>query len=85
MLKRLPADTFLNVNVPDLPEEPAPSLHCHASGAKQYDGMIVDKIDPRGRNYYWIGSVDIKFNDIDGTDYHAVARGHISVLRFILI
>ena len=41
--------------------------------------MIVDKIDPRGRNYYWIGSVDIKFNDIDGTDYHAVARGHISV------
>ncbi len=41
--------------------------------------MIIDKVDPRGRNYYWIGSVDLNFIDIEGSDYAAVSRGHISI------
>jgi 5'-nucleotidase len=77
--KGLPPDTFLNVNVPDLPEEQlkAPLITCQ--GKRSYEGTIVDKVDPRGRNYYWIGTADLSFRDIPGTDYHAVSRGHVSI------
>jgi 5'-nucleotidase len=75
----LPNDTFLNVNVPDLPEEQLLSPAITSQGKRRYEGMIIDKVDPRGRNYYWIGTVDVNFHDIEGTDYHAVSRGHISI------
>ena len=75
----LPPDTFLNVNVPDLPEDQllAPLITCQ--GKRSYEGTIVDKVDPRGRNYYWIGTADLSFQDIPGSDYHAVSRGHVSI------
>jgi len=75
----LPNDTFLNVNVPDLPVgELLPPL-VTTQGKRRYEGMIIDKVDPRGRNYYWIGSVDLNFLDIAGSDFSAVSRGHISI------
>lgn len=75
----LPRDTYLNVNVPDLPADRlAPSLVTR-QGKRSYEGTIVDKVDPRGRNYYWIGTLDQSFEDIPGTDYHAVTRGHVSI------
>ncbi|HJV64908.1 MAG TPA: 5'/3'-nucleotidase SurE [Geomonas sp.] len=77
--KGLPPDTFLNVNVPDLPEERLlpPLITCQ--GKRSYEGTIVDKVDPRGRSYYWIGTADQSFKDIPGSDYDAVSRGHISI------
>ena len=77
--KGLPPDTFLNVNVPDLPEDRllAPLITCQ--GKRSYEGTIVDMVDPRGRNYYWIGTADLSFQDIPGTDHHAVSRGHVSI------
>jgi 5'-nucleotidase len=77
--KGLPPDTFLNVNVPDLPEERLlpPLVTCQ--GKRGYEGTIVDKVDPRGRSYYWIGTADLSFRDLPGSDYHAVSRGHVSI------
>jgi len=75
----LPRDTFLNVNVPDLPPEVLQPPLITTQGKREYDGMIVDKVDPRGRSYYWIGTVDLKFHDLAGSDYAAVHRGHISI------
>jgi len=75
----LPRDTYLNVNVPDLPAERLlpPLITCQ--GKRSYEGTIVDNVDPRGRNYYWIGTADLSFQDIPGSDYHAVSRGHVSI------
>lgn len=75
----LPPDTFLNVNVPDIPGDRLLPPLITSQGKRRYEGMIIDKVDPRGRNYYWIGSVDVNFLDIEGSDYAAVSRGHISV------
>jgi len=75
----LPGDTFLNVNVPDLPAELIKAPLITSQGKRRYGGMIIDKIDPRGRNYYWIGTVDVDFYDLAGTDYYAVSRGHVSI------
>lgn len=75
----LPPDTFLNVNVPDLPAERLLPPLITSQGKRSYEGTIVDKVDPRGRNYYWIGTADQSFRDIPGSDYHAVVRGHVSI------
>lgn len=75
----LPKDTFLNVNVPDMPADSLLSPVITSQGKRLYEGMIINKVDPRGRDYYWIGSVDLNFLDIEGSDYTAISRGHISV------
>ncbi len=75
----LPPDTFLNVNIPDLQGKELLSPWITSQGKRRYEGLIVDKVDPRGRKYYWIGSGEQTFLDIEGTDYHAVSRGHISI------
>jgi 5'-nucleotidase len=75
----LPNDTFLNVNIPDLPTAKLLQPLITSQGKRRYEGMIIDKVDPRGRNYYWIGTVDLNFLDIEGSDYSAVTRGYISI------
>ncbi|UFS69459.1 5'/3'-nucleotidase SurE [Geomonas sp. RF6] len=77
--KGLPPDTFLNVNVPDLAHDTLQPPLITSQGKRRYEGTIVDKVDPRGRSYYWIGTADLNLQDLPGTDYHAVSRGHISV------
>jgi 5'-nucleotidase len=75
----LPSDTFLNVNVPDLPHDRLGAPLITSQGKKRYQGAIVNNVDPRGRQYYWIGSIEPEFLDIEGTDYAAVSRGHVSI------
>ncbi len=77
--KGLPGDTFLNVNVPDLPCDSLLPSRVTSQGKRRYEGNIVGKLDPRGRKYYWIGSAQLSFLDLEGTDYHAVSRGHVSI------
>jgi len=75
----LPKDTFLNVNVPDLRPDLLRTPIVTTQGKRRYEGTIVDKVDPRGRSYYWIGTADLDFLDIDGSDFAAISRGHISI------
>lgn len=75
----LPKDTFLNVNVPDSPDPLSSPPLVTTQGKRCYDGTIVDKVDPRGRSYYWIGTVDLDFLDTEGSDFAAVKRGFISM------
>lgn len=72
----LPNDTFLNVNVPA--GVPAGSKITR-QGKRRYDEMIVEKVDPRGRKYYWIGGGQCQFEEIPGSDFMALAEGFISV------
>ncbi len=79
MANGLPEDTFLNVNVPDCPvEEIRPPLVTR-QGKRSFVGNVIDKTDPRGRKYYWIGSGEADFNDYEGTDFHAINRKHVSI------
>lgn len=75
----LPKDTFLNVNVPDSPGTLSLPPLVTTQGKRRYEGTIVDKVDPRGRSYYWIGTADLDFHDIEGSDFAAVKRGQISI------
>jgi 5'-nucleotidase len=39
----------------------------------------VKNEDPRGRTYYWIGAGKLDFQNLEGTDFHAVHNGYVSV------
>ncbi len=77
--RQLPPDTFLNINVPDLNYSEILPAMITSQGKRRYEGLIIDKIDPRGRKYYWIGSGVQNLQYIPGSDFDVVGRGHISV------
>ncbi|MBE0596921.1 MAG: 5'/3'-nucleotidase SurE [Desulfuromonadales bacterium] len=74
--RRLPPDTFLNVNVP---ARQVRGVRLTRQGRRRYGDVVVENIDPRGRKYYWLGGGELGFQDLEGTDFHAVCRGYISV------
>lgn len=72
----LPADTFLNINLPK--GEPR-GMKLTRQGKRRYADAVVRNVDPRGRNYYWIGAGDLVFQDLPGTDAYAVDHSYVSV------
>jgi 5'-nucleotidase len=72
----LPADTFINTNVPD--RKPL-GVKLTRQGKRVYEDAVVEKRDPRGRSYYWIGAGELGFQNLAGTDFHAVHNGYVSV------
>lgn len=77
--RRLPVDTFLNVNVPHVEADRFTGVRLTRQGKRVYGDLVIENTDPRGRKYYWIGAGDLDFKDVDGTDFHAVHRGAISI------
>ena len=47
-------------------------------GYRRYHQVVVEKVDPRGRKYYWIAGTP-EWREEDGTDYSAIAAGYASV------
>jgi len=75
----LPPDTFLNVNVPDTDGREISAYKITRQGKSIYDNAIVEKVDPRGGKYYWLGGTDIKCKKIPGSDFAAVSQDFISI------
>jgi 5'-nucleotidase len=79
ILKGLPVGTLLNVNVPNLSKENIKGIRVTKQGKRVYGEPIVEKIDPRGRKYYWIGGNELRFLSIEDSDLVAVSEGFVSV------
>jgi 5'-nucleotidase len=74
----LPQFSFLNINIPYLGKKPFNGMQITRLGRRVYNDVIVEKVDPRGRNYYWIAG-DPEWSDVEGSDFAAVSRGMVSV------
>lgn len=75
----LPARTFLNVNVPNLPLARIKGYQATVQGESIYDQRMVRRTDPRGNDYYWITGAIPRGEAVPGTDFAAVAEGYVSV------
>jgi len=75
----LPRDTLLNVNVPNLPVEKVHGVAITRQGRRVYSETVVQKIDPRGKAYYWIGGAAPMWQSLGETDHEAVSAGWISL------
>ncbi|WP_252180071.1 5'/3'-nucleotidase SurE [Endozoicomonas sp. 4G] len=75
----LPEGTLLNVNVPDRSYEELNGLAVTRLGHRERAEKPVQVLDPRGNPAYWIAPVGKEQDAGEGTDFHAVARGFVSV------
>lgn len=75
----VPPDTILNVNVPDLPWEALGGFRVTRLGHRHKAEPVVRDRDPRGRPIYWVGPAGAEQDAGEGTDFHAVAAGCVSV------
>jgi len=71
--------TILNVNVPDLPFDEIQGFRATRLGYRHRAEPVVKARDPRGRKIYWVGMAGPGQDAGPGTDFHAVASGHVSV------
>jgi len=75
----LPDDTLLNVNVPNMAKDDIAGVRMTRMGKRVYGDMIVEKRDPRGRKYYWIGGDHLSSEEVPGSDLEAVEENHVSI------
>jgi 5'-nucleotidase len=66
---------LLNVNVP-AGVEPTGYVVTRL-GKHSYGFDVIEKLDPRGRKYYWIGGTEYQHEDIPGSDCNAVLRDRL--------
>lgn len=75
----LPAYTLLNVNVPDAPLDQIGGVRATRLGRRHPSGQLVKDTDPRGREIVWIGAAGEAEDAGEGTDFHALSDGWVSV------
>jgi len=75
----IPKGGVLNVNVPDMPMEKIKGYRFTRQGKRAYGNLMIEKKDPHGRSYYWIGGDVNGYKSVDGSDCDAVMNGFISI------
>ena len=73
------SDQVLNVNVPDLPIEQIKGVKVTRCGARHKAEGMVRTLDPSGKEIFWLGPVGETQDAGEGTDFHAVANGYVSI------
>jgi len=76
---QLPSRTVLNVNIPDLPLAQIKGFQLTRLGHRLRASDVEPTLDPRGRRAFWIGVAGDPADSGEGTDFHAVANGYVSV------
>ncbi len=75
----LPADTILNVNVPDRAWAALAGFEVTRLGHRHRAEPCVPQLDPRGRQVWWIGPAGPEQDAGLGTDFDALRRGFVSI------
>jgi 5'-nucleotidase len=78
-VRPLAADTIINVNVPDIPYEELRGFRATRLGHRHKAEPVVRMTDPRGHAVYWVGPAGPEQDAGQGTDFHAVRNGFVSV------
>ena len=76
----LPPKTLLNVNVPRMSIDEVGSVHITRLGNRHYPtDELVERHDPWGKPYYWLGGASAIDDAYNGSDTAAVRRGFVSI------
>jgi 5'-nucleotidase len=75
----LPADTILNINVPDVPYEQMKGFQATRLGTRHPSENATRMISPRGETLFWIGAAGDIWDAGEGTDFGATEAGWVSV------
>lgn len=70
---------LLNVNVPAVPAAMLKGMQVTRLGKRHKAEPVIKTENPRGETIYWIGAAGEARDDGEGTDFHAVAQGFVSI------
>lgn len=79
-----PADVFINVNIPDVPARSVTGIRVTRQGKRKIGDELIERLDPRGRTYFWIGEMWTEDQGKRGTDLAAVNANAVSVTPLYL-
>jgi len=74
-----PANTILNINVPDIPWSEIKGFKATRLGNRHRSEGVVIQDDPRGEPMYWVGPPGEAQDAGEGTDFHAVSENFVSI------
>ena len=75
----LPEGTILNVNVPACDYDQIKGMKITRLGHRSRPDSPIAMTDPRGHTVWWIGGVGKPLMAEEGTDFHAVDSGYVSI------
>ena len=75
----LPKGTLLNVNVPNLPENEIAGILVTKQSKAKWDDIYEKRIDPYGRDYYWLTGKMVEIENELHTDQVAIKNKFVSV------
>jgi 5'-nucleotidase len=70
---------LVNVNVPAVTPEECEGIEVTRLGKRVYQDELVQRVDPRGIPYFWIGGPPPSGLAVPGTDFHAVVNRRVAV------
>jgi len=70
---------LLNINVPDIAREAVRGYRITRLGRRHKAESVVKAQNPRGETVYWVGAAGAAADAGEGTDFHAVGSGYVSV------
>lgn len=76
---QFPKRTIININVPDVPYEQLTGFEITRLGHRARSDNPVLTTNPRGRECYWISAAGEGADAGEGTDFHAIAQGKVSI------
>ena len=75
----LPKDLLLNMNVPNCPLTKIAGVTMTSLSQRRYLNPIIEKVDPRGRHYYWIAGERVSWQRKKTSDHEAVSNRMVSI------
>ena len=79
LVKPLPRGTFLNVNVPNVPEAEIRGIAITRMGSSMYEDKYDRRIDPRNRVYYWLTGTKRENGEGIESDDGAIQQNMVSI------
>jgi 5'-nucleotidase len=70
---------LLNVNIPNLAYDELRTIVATRLGKRHESEAVIKAHDPHGREIFWIGLAGAAKDAGEGTDFHAAAKGYVSI------
>lgn len=73
------SNVLININFPDVAHTQVSGIELCRQGKRKLGDELVERLDPRGEHYYWVGAQRLEDSSTPGTDMEAIARGAVTV------
>ena len=78
--KKADKHQVLNVNIPSVPESLIKGIKICRQAYAKYEEDFLERLDPRGRHYYWLTGEFVNFDKGKDTDVWALENNYVSVV-----